>query len=93
MYIHTHHINQLRDLESEAYFNSVIGTLNRPDPALVALEKIPQQGVLHLRQGYKLTWSFSKEEEGGLTTAHFSNAVISVPHHHCLTSAISVGKE
>lgn len=36
--IHPHHIHQLGDLESKANSNSVVGTLDWPDPALVALE-------------------------------------------------------
>jgi len=53
----SHHINQLRDLESEADPDRVVDVLDGPDPALVALEKVPQEGVLHLRQGHKLTLS------------------------------------
>lgn len=37
----SYHINQLGYLESEAYFNGVVGVLDRPDPALVSLEKVP----------------------------------------------------
>lgn len=40
--VSSHHIDQLRDLESKAYFNSVIGTLDWPNPALIALEKVLQ---------------------------------------------------
>lgn len=53
----THHIHQLGDLKSEAYFDGVIGPLDWPDPALVALEKVSEQSILHLRQGHELALS------------------------------------
>lgn len=59
----SYHINQLGYLESEAYFNGVVGVLDRPDPALVSLEKVPEKSILHLRQGHKLTLGWSKHVE------------------------------
>lgn len=64
----SHHVNQLRDLESKAHFNGVVGPLDGPHPALVPLEKVLEQGVLHLRQGHKLILSWNNEEKKGLTT-------------------------
>lgn len=74
--IYPYHINQLGDLESKAYFNSVISTLNWPHPALVALEKVLQQSVLHLRQGYKLTLS-CKNNHHIDTQVKFTSTVLS----------------
>lgn len=71
----SHHINQLGDLESKANFNGVVGVLDRPDPALVPLEKVPQQGVLHLRQGDKLTLTCNKQKEHG-SRIKYSKALI-----------------
>lgn len=59
----SHHINQLGDLESKAHFNGVIGVLDGPDPALVSLEKVPEESVLHLRQGHKVALGWSKQAE------------------------------
>lgn len=73
--VHPHHINQLGDFEPKAYFNSVVGTLDWSDPALVALEKVLQEGVLHLCQGHKLTWTWDKKVERGLTTIHCYSAL------------------
>lgn len=50
----SYHINQLGYLESEAYFDGVVGVLDRPDPALVSLEKVPEESILHLCQRHKL---------------------------------------
>lgn len=70
-----HHINQLGDLESKADFNGVVGVLDRPDPALVPLEKAPEQGVLHLRQGDKLTLTWNEQREHG-SRIKYSKALI-----------------
>lgn len=58
-----HHINQLRDLESKAYSDGVIGMLDRPHPLLVTLEKVPQQGILHLSQRHKVFLSWKESEK------------------------------
>ena len=58
----SYHINQLGDLQSEAYSNRAVGVLDGPDPALVALEKVPQQKVLHLCQGHKLTLTWNTKK-------------------------------
>lgn len=52
--VFSHHINQLGDLQSKTHFNGVISPLDGSDPALVALEEVSEEGVLHLRQGHKL---------------------------------------
>lgn len=81
--VHPHHVDQLRDLESKSHFNSVVSALDWPDPALVALEKVLQQCVLHLRQGHKLTWSWNKEEECGLMANH-CYSTLSYCNYACL---------
>ena len=51
-----YHIDQLGDLEAEAHPDGVIGVLDGPDPALVALEQAPEEVVLHHGQGHGPTW-------------------------------------
>lgn len=62
MCVCSHHINQLGDLQSETYFNGVIGALDWSDPALVALEEVSEEGILHLRQWHKLALSWDMKE-------------------------------
>lgn len=50
----THHIHQLRDLQSEAYRDGVVSMLDGPHPLLVTFEEVSQQGVLHLSQRHKV---------------------------------------
>lgn len=61
--LRSYHVNQLGDLQSEAYFDGVVGVLDGPDPALVSLEEVPEESVLHLRQGHKLALGWSRHME------------------------------
>lgn len=65
----SYHINQLGYLESEAYFNGVVGVLDGPDPPLVSLEKVPEESIFHLRQGHKLALSWSKHVENSFLSS------------------------
>lgn len=59
----SHHVHQLGDLESKAYFDGVVSVLDGPDPALVSLEEVPEESVLHLRQGHELALVWNKHTE------------------------------
>ena len=59
-----HHVDQLRDLEAKAYSDRVVGVLDGSDPALVTLEQVPEQRILHLCQGHKLTRGWERGERG-----------------------------
>lgn len=58
-----YHVDELRDLESKAHSDGVIGVLHGPHPLLVTPEKVPQQGILHLSQRHKVILSWKDTEE------------------------------
>lgn len=58
-----YHVDELRDLESKAHSDGVIGVLHGPHPLLVTPEKVPQQGILHLGQRHKVILSWKDIEE------------------------------